>query len=370
MTLRNIVQRPLRSGLTLVAVALAVCAVVSLVGIANGFKDSFLDYYQGAGVDLIVVRSGSARSSTSTLDESLGDRIAMLDGVADVIPGLSDIVSFTEVGLYVVPVSGLKPETQVIEAMEPVAGRRLLQSDKRAVMVGITLAETLGKKVGETLDIVEGEGYKIVGIYESFNVIQNGSLVVSIGELQRLMGREGEVSGFSIVTTDATDEALLERISADIEAMQPDLKARPTREHIESLSEIRLAVAMAWLTSMLATIIGSIGVLNTMFMSIQERTREIGVLRAIGWTRKRIISMVLLESILLCLLGAILGITVALFLVSMLTHMPAVNGLIAGKIRTGVVMQGLLIAIVVGFLGGLLPALAASKMSPAEALRH
>ncbi|EMI54519.1 ABC transporter permease protein [Rhodopirellula sallentina SM41] len=370
MTYRNVMRRPLRSGLTLIAVALAVCAVVSLVGIANGFKATFMNFYQGAGVDLLVVRSGSARRLTSTLDESLGDRIVALDGVVEVIPGLADVVSFPEAGLYVVPVSGLIPETQVFDAMEPVDGRRLLKTDERGVMVGITLADSLGKKVGETIDVVEDEPYKIVGIFESFNVLQNGSLVVSVAELQRLMGREGEVSGFSIITSDATDEAMLDRISKQVEAMEPEVKVRPTREHVESLSEIQVAVAMAWLTSAVAIVIGSIGVLNTMFMSIQERTLEIGLLRAIGWTRVRIISMILIESVLLSAIGAAIGIGVSFLLVSVLTHMPAVNGLIEGRIQPTVIMQGVLIALVVGFLGGLLPAYAASKLSPSEALRH
>ncbi|MCM2373289.1 ABC transporter permease [Aporhodopirellula aestuarii] len=370
MTFRNVMRRPLRSGLTLVAVALAVCAVVSLVGIANGFKATFMDFYQGAGVDLLVVRSGSARRLTSTLEESLGDQIAALDGVVDVIPGLADVVSFPDEGLYVVPVSGLVPETHVFEAMEPVSGRRLLKTDKRGVMVGITLADSLGKKVGDQIEIVEDELYDIVGVFESFNVLQNGSLVVSVSELQRLMGREGEVSGFSIITTDAGDKELLDRISKQVEAMESEVKVRPTREHVESLSEIQLAVAMAWLTSAVAIVIGSIGVLNTMFMSIQERTLEIGLLRAIGWTRIRIISMILIESIILSAIGAAIGIGVSFVLVSLLTHMPAVNGLIEGRIQLAVVLQGLLIALVVGFLGGLLPAFAASKLSPSEALRH
>jgi len=370
MTFRNVLRRPLRSGLTLVAVALAVCVVVALVGIANGFKSTFMDFYQGAGVDLLVVRSGSARRLTSTLDESLGDKIAQVDGVVDVIPGLADVVSFPDAGLYVVPVSGLVPETQVFEAMEPVDGRRLLKSDDRGVMVGITLADSLGKKVGDDIEIVEEEKYKIVGIFESFNVLQNGSLVVSVAELQRLMGREGEVSGFSIITTDAGDKALLDRIAKQVEEMEQEIKVRPTREHVESLTEIQLAVAMAWLTSAVAIVIGSIGVLNTMFMSIHERTLEIGLLRAIGWTRVRIISMILLESMLLSAIGAAIGIAIAFALVGLLTQMPAVNGLIEGRIGSTVILQGVAIALVVGFLGGLLPAFAASKLSPSEALRH
>ncbi|MEM8911507.1 MAG: ABC transporter permease [Planctomycetota bacterium] len=370
MAMRNIFRRRLRSSLTLVAVGLAVCAVVSLVGIATGFKDTFMNFYQGAGVDLLVVRSGSARRLTSTLDESLGDRIAEIEGVADVIPGLADVVSFPEEGLYVVPVSGLEPETQVFDAMEPISGRRLLKSDVKGVMVGVTLAGSLGKDTGDMLEIVEDESFEIVGVFESFNVLQNGSLVVATEQLQRLMGREGEVSGFSIIATDSTDTDLLDSIAAQVEAMENEIKVRPTQDHVESLSEIQMAVAMAWLTSTVATLIGAVGVLNTMFMSIQERTLEIGLLRAVGWTRARVVGMILVEAIMLSLIGAIIGIVVSFVLVKLLTQMPAVNGLIEGKISPWVVGQGILIALVVGFLGGLLPAFTASRLSPNEALRR
>jgi putative ABC transport system permease protein len=370
MTFRNVMRRPLRSALTLTAVALAVCAVVSLVGIATGFKDTFMDFYQGVDVDLLVVRSGSARRLTSTLDEGLGDRIQQIEGVKEVIPGLADVVSFSDVGLYVVPVSGLVPETRVFESMKPISGRRLLASDDRGVMIGVTLADSLGKKTGDLLDVVEGEPYRVIGVYDSFNVIQNGSLVISLAELQRLMGREGEVSGFSIVTTDPGDLDMIDRVADQVSELETEITVRPTREHVESLSEIQLAIAMAWLTSTVATVIGAVGVLNTMFMSIQERTLEIGLLRAIGWSRWRIIAMILLEAILLAILGAAIGVLVSLVLVALLTRMPAVNGLIEGHISWLVVGQGFAIAIIVGLVGGLLPAIRASKLSPAEALRH
>jgi putative ABC transport system permease protein len=349
---------------------MAVCAVVALVGIANGFRLTFLEFYQGVGIDLLVVRTGSARRLTSTIEESLGEKIAAIDGVREVIPGLADVVSFPDMGLYMVPVSGLVPETRVFESMQPVRGRRLTKEDGRAVMLGVTLADSMGKTTGDIVEVVVGEPFTVVGVYESFNVIQNGSMVVTIKELQRLMGREGQVSGFSIVTDDSADDALQHRIANEVKELEHGISVRPTREHVDSLTEIQLAVAMAWLTSTVATIIGTVGMLNTMFMSIQERTLEIGLLLAIGWTRLRIILMVVLEAIMLSACGAVVGTVCALGLVALLTRMPAVNGLIEGHVSTIVIGQGFLIAIIVGVLGGLFPAVRASNLSPSEALRH
>lgn len=370
LTFRNVLRRPLRSCLTLVAVALAVGAVVALVGISTGFKNTFLEFYEGVGIDLLAVRTGSARRLTSTIDETLADKILALPGVEEVIPGLADVVSFPDDGLYVVPISGLVPETRVFNTMDTVSGRKLVKDDEKAVMLGITLADSLGKKTGDRLEVVEGDEFEIVGVYDGFNVIQNGSMVMSVKQLQRLMGREDQVSGISIVVEDSTDDALIERISRQVEEMESGITVRPTREHVESLSEIQIAIAMSWLTSSVAILIGTVGMLNTMFMSIQDRTLEIGLLRAVGWSRTRVISMILSEAVFLSTLGACIGIATAFGLVKLLTRMPAVNGLIEGHISATVIGQGFLIAIIVGFIGGLLPAIVASRLSPNEALRR
>ena len=369
IAIRNVFRRRLRSCLTLFAVALAVGSVVSLVGIANGFKRSFLEFYQGADIDLLVVRSGSARRLTSTMEESLGDAISELDGVEEVIPGLADVVSFPDDGLYVVAVSGLVPETRVYDLMEVEQGRSLTLEDTNAVMLGVTLADSLQKKVGDIVEVVENEPYEVVGIFNGFNVLQNGSIVMSVKELQRLMGREGQVSGFSIVTTDSTNEQTMDQIASQVQQMDSGLSVRRTREHVESISEIQIAIAMAWLTSTVAVLIGSVGMLNTMFMSVQERTVEIGLLRAVGWSRRRIISLILIEATLLSVAGAIVGTLVAIVLVKALTLMPAAGGLVEGHITLGVIAQASLIAILVGLLGGVLPAIRASRLAPMEAFR-
>ena len=304
---KNTIRRPLRSTLTVVAIAIAVGAVVALVGIASGFEETFLSLYKGAGIDLIVVRAGAKQRLTSTLDEALGARMKKLPGVREVIPGLADVVSFEDFGLYGVLVQGWVPETLAFEHIKMLSGRSLKRDDTLAVILGSVLAKNLGKQVGDELQIFDDEHFKVVGIYKSSNVFEEGAMVIPLTQLQRLMDRAGQVTGFSVVMKNSSDTAGIERARHQIEALSPGLTALTTTEHVKSVSEIQMAKAMAWLTSMVALLVGAFGMMNTMVMSVHERTREIGVLRAIGWRRSRVVNMILLESILLSVVGAVLG---------------------------------------------------------------
>jgi putative ABC transport system permease protein len=367
---KNTIRRPLRSTLTVVAIAIAVGAVVALVGIASGFEETFLSLYKGAGIDLIVVRAGAKQRLTSTLDEALGARMKKLPGVREVIPGLADVVSFEDFGLYGVLVQGWVPETLAFEHIKMLSGRSLKRDDTLAVILGSVLAKNLGKQVGDELQIFDDEHFKVVGIYKSSNVFEEGAMVIPLTQLQRLMDRAGQVTGFSVVMEKSSDTQAIERARHQIEALSPGLTALTTTEHVKSVSEIQMAKAMAWLTSMVALLVGAFGMMNTMVMSVHERTREIGVLRAIGWRRSRVVNMILLESILLSVVGAVLGSVGAFVLVRLLTKVPTVSGLISGHINPIFALYGLLIALVVGFLGGLLPAYRASRMLPTAALRY
>jgi putative ABC transport system permease protein len=368
--LHNLLRRRLRSALTIVAVAIAVGSVVALVGIANGFKHSFMEFYDGAHVDMVVTRSGSQRRLTSTLDEGLSRRIAALEGVEDVVPGLADVVSFPNANLFVVPVSGLQPGTRIFDHFHVTDGRKLAAGDLKKVMLGVELAETLGKGPGDMLEVVEDQPFQVEGLFESGNVLENGMILMPLADLQELMGREGQISGISITVTKPVEATSIARLADQINSLESGLSVRTTREHVESLTEIQIAIAMAWLTSTVAILIGTLGTLNTMFMSIQERVREIGILRALGWNRRRVVTMILGESVTLSLVGGAVGVLSAILLVRLLTALPAVNGLIESRIDPGVVAQGFVVAGIVGLIGGILPALSAARLAPAEALQQ
>ena len=370
IVIKNSIRRPLRSVLTIIAIATAIGAVVALVGIASGFERTFLELYKGVGIDLIVVRAGAKQRLNSTLDQAMGEKIARLPSVHDVIPGLADVISFEDAGLYGVLVQGWVPESKIFEHITVLQGRTLTKSDTKSVMLGSILAKNLGKGVGDDLKIFEEERFKVVGIYKSTTVFEEGACTIALSELQRLMDRPNQVTGFSVILDRPVEPATIERVRGQIESLGASVTVLTTDEHVKSVAEIQLAKAMAWLTSAVALFIGAFGVMNTMIMSVHERTREIGVLRAIGWRRGRVVRLILMESVLLSLIGAAVGSLGAVVLVRLLTKLPIVSGLIDGRIDPLFVGYGFAIAALVGLLGGSLPAFRASRMLPSSALRY
>ena len=148
------------------------------------------------------------------------------------------------------------------------------------------------------------------------------------------------------------------------------IEAKAAEESVTSTTEIRFIQATSWITSAIAIIIGAVGMLNTMIVSVFERTHEIGILRAIGWRRLRIIRMILVESVLLSLTGGVVGTLGAVVLTPVLGRHPSVAGLIDAHIPNGMIGLGIAMALVVGLLGAAYPAYRGAQLLPTEALRH
>jgi putative ABC transport system permease protein len=184
------------------------------------------------------------------------------------------------------------------------------------------------------------------------------------------LGQPNKVTGFQVIVNNPNDQAAVERIRQQIQGLGLNLSASPIHDYVTNNTQIRIAHAMAWVTSVIALIIGVIGVLNTMVMSVFERTREIGILRAIGWRKTRVIRMVLSESIFLSLAGAVVGTLGAIVAVQVLHRLPEASGFVQGEVSPQVVLYGFCIALAVGLLGGAYPAYRGAQLLPTEALRH
>ncbi len=225
----NLRRRPMRSALTVSGVAIAVTAVVALVGIARSFEKTLLAIYQSRGVDLVVVRAGGVQRLGSVLDETLAAKVRHLPGVARVSPALAEVVSFEKLDLFGVLVRGLPPESFILDDVTVVAGRRLEPGDTRAVMLGTVIAKNLDAHVGQTIEVVPGKPCEVVGLFQSRNLFEDGSIIMPLDELQKLMDRKGEITALMVIAADKT-KAGLDALAPRIAALAPQLEVLRTRD--------------------------------------------------------------------------------------------------------------------------------------------
>ena len=370
LVLRSVTRRQVRTGLTITGMAVAVSSVVALVGVADGFERSFMTLYRGHGVDVVVTRARVADRMTSVLDESLGERIEVLPGVHAVEPVLLDAISFEDIGLYGVVIQGLKPDSELSRDHELIAGHNLASGDARSALLGRLLAENLEKKVGDQVEVYEDELFDVAGIYNRHNIFENSSIIVSLDELQDLMGQPGQVTAFNVTATDTSDPQVVPAVVEGIEKLGGGVSAMATEEYVGTDAKVQGAIAMAWTTSAIALLVGAIGMLNTMTVSVFERTGEIGILRAIGWRRSSIVRMILLESGMISLAAAVLGTLLAMAMTYVLSRLPVSSSIVSGDLAPVVIVQGFAIAMLIGVLGAAYPAYRAANLMPTDTLRH
>jgi putative ABC transport system permease protein len=370
---KNIVRRRMRSTLTIVGVAAAVGAVVAFVGISFGFERSFMAIYQRQGMDLIVDQTGQKNKQVSSIPLAFGEKIAKIEGVKMVHPGLMDQISMEELEPLGLIVQGWKADSPLLAQFQYVSGRKFEDGKEEEVVLGKKLAATLDKKVGQEFTVLDDRTFKVAGIIDAGTTLEDGMMYMNLSALQKIMGRRSDmITGFAVSLDDDTraSEESIQRVAKQIAALDKQLDVKTASELVKTTTELQFVRAMALVTSVIALFIGTISMLNTMIMSVFERTKEIGVLRAIGWGRFRVMKMIVMESMLLSIVGGVVGILGAILLAKVLSTVPAFSGVVDGKLAWSVLVEGFLIALGVGFLGALYPAFRGAQLLPTEALRH
>ena len=204
-----------------------------------------------------------------------------------------------------------------------VAGRHVQRPNE--IVLGKIAAETYKLGIGDTISLNDNR-YKVVGITETGVSYEDAGGMLALREAQRLMGRPRAVT---FIFVDVADPAQSAKVIALINQRFPEARASLSSEFAQSTNDLQQTAGMADAIRLLALIVGGIVVANTMIMSIFERTREIGTLRAVGWRKRRILGQILLESLFLCLVAATLGSLLAVGVVTLFAMVPGVGAYLA-----------------------------------------
>lgn len=364
---KNLRRRRLRSLLTLCGIGMAIGAFVGLVGFSNAFEQGWLRLYSSSGIDIAVIQQTFLNTS---VDESAAEKLKSLAVVAAAAPSIYNVVDLTsDVNALAY---GWKSDSFEFQPLEIVAGRRV-RDGQPEVMLGELLAESLKKKPGDTLAI-QGSSFTVVGIYHGGSALEAGAVILPLDQMQKLSGLEGKVSTIHVRLRPApageSPDAYLKRAQAEIEAALPGLRAVPAAERASNNQFVRLAHASAWGTSSIALLIGILGIANTMAMSVFERTREIGILRALGWTSGHVMVLIQLEAVLLGLGGGVLGIAGGCAALRLLAALPQTASIVSTSVSWPLLLQALGLAVLAGLIAGAAPAWRGARLSPIEALHH
>src|SRR6201998_24874 len=364
---KNLWRRRLRTLLTLGGIGMAMGAFVGLVGFSHSFELAWRQMYSNSGTDIAVVPQTFLNTS---VNQSGLDKLRTLPVVGEVAPM---IFSFMALSADVNALAyGWTADSFEFNAISMIAGRHF-RDGQPEIILGELLADSLKKHAGDTLEI-QGSNFNVVGVFHGGSALEAGAVIMPLDQMQKLSSLEGKVTAFHVRLKPApigeSSDHYMARSQASIEAALPGLRAVAGVETRSHNPRVLLAHATAWGTSSIALLIGILGIANTMAMSVFERRREIGVLRALGWNSRGVLLLIQIEAAALGLAGGLLGIAFGSLALRVLAHLPQTANVVSASFPIPILAEALAIAILAGLLAGIVPAWRGARLSPVEALRY
>lgn len=396
MAFRNLKGRPLRSWLTILGIVIGVFLVVSLLSLSEGLKGSIMQELKTMGGDIVMVMPGDMNDMMATfaggteLSRHDIDAIRRAEGVEMVVPTAwaAEVVRYQDSSQNIF-IFGSPWETSVSVYQENLGWNlvegRWPEPNRRQAIVGSIVARELlpGLQAGDRIQI-RGYSFEVVGILRSLGSKQDDSMVaLDWPDFQSVFGRQ---DGSPMVMVKVNEDFSVARVEANIRA-ELELSQRRTRQSDQPsfsiitsdkatdmvgnvMGIIQLAV---FFFASIAILVGAIGITNTMYTSVYERTKEIGILKAVGAKRKDIISIFLMESIIIGFVGGLLGVLLGSGLAYSAEYLlPQSRPVfyIQTSVTILLIFFGMLFASLVGGLAGYFPARRAANLEPVDALRY
>ena len=378
LIIKNPFRNRTRAALAIVGIAIGIATIVVLGMITGGLQTATTSTLKAGAAEITVtpVGSGGFGAGGGTLNESLANDLLNISGVANTAGILSSSANVTGASTNSTSgsgfggggftVIGIDSNKLSLEGIDSVNGSVYTNGSANQLILGTTAAKNLNKTVGSTINIF-GTNFTVTGIYQTGSFMTDGGAFMSLNTLQNLTSNDGKVSDIAVK---ATDNANVTTVSQAIQNAYPNqLTATTAADQANRVNQsLGFVNTASTAISLLAIVIGGIGIINVMIMSVYERTREIGVLKAVGWRSSRILTMILGESIILTLTAAVVGIIVGVVGVEVL--LAVIGSSFTAELTVNILLRALGIAFLVGLIGGLYPAYRASRLAPTEALRY
>jgi len=388
-----------RGTLTALGIVIGVVAVITTMTAANGLKNTFQESFSSVGTDVLYVsrtpwvhmgnfmefrnRKNISLENTQQLSEALQGR-----GVVN--PGIDSEVNvkFGSETLENVTVLGTTDKQIIVSSITPELGRFIMpfevDSKKKVAVIGHAVAEALFGSVSP-LDKKLKLGrytFRVIGVMEE----QGGSsfggpnfdrrVYVPITTYIKTFGDRGGQANFDVAIKAPSEDELAEFEFEVIGAMRKVRNLGPTEENDFAINKLDtlmgaynntmgVVLLIGLLVTGISLFVGGVGVMNIMFVSVTERTREIGIRKAIGARRRSILMQFLFESIVICLIGGVIGIALAAGLTFLINAV-----LMPASLSPAILITAVVISILVGVLSGIVPAWRGARLDPIEALRY
>jgi len=366
LVLHNIWRRKARSAALVGAVAIAVMTVVTLAVTSSGLEQSAAAIISVGKSDITVVQKGAADTLSSTIDRSQLARIGQTSGVASVVGVLVETERIDAANPVFIEI-GINPEDLAAFGVRVVAGRPYAQGAEHEALLGWRAAANLRLGVGDQFH-ANGTTNTVVGLYSTGNSFGDAGAMFPLAAVQGYNRVAGIVTlAFVKVTPGVKAGVVAQRIAYAQPALTTIRTASEFGRADRNLVYLQAAVNGS---TVLAILIGAVIVGNTMLLSLFERTREFGLLRAIGWTRTRTVSLLLGESLLTALVGAVLGVALSFVVAATLARLPALRGILHPNFTEAAFWRALLVALAMTLIGAVYPTTRAALLSPLKALGY
>ena len=387
--LKDLKHKRLRSWLTIIGIIISIASIVSLISLAQGFKLGVNKQFENMGSDKITIAPKMFIGSSPLTKTDL-ERVKQVNGVKSASGIIYKIapLTFSDQRKYAY-LTGLpldKKSKELFESMKSfkiVEGRDLKPGDKYKVILGSYAADGLFSKkvkVGDSV-ILLGKRFRVVGIVGSFGDKEDDSAVYIPLTIARDLLNEPNAEDIIFVQVDkgSKPEVVAKNIEKKLDSLHGVTdKTEPflvlTNEDLSKrINDLLVVVQVIFLgIAFISVLVGGVGITTTMYTSVVEKTKEIGIMKAVGARNSDILAIFLAESSLISLTGGIIGLGIGVVLAK-LVQIISVKTMATSLIQVSLTWQLLLgvlaFSLFIGLLSGLSPAIKASKMTPVKALR-